>query len=222
LTWPWYNNTPRFAALVVMPAAVVAAAGLALPGRLWAARRNGADVVPEAHHVDPWTAALVAPLVFVLVTGGANLDARRDFIERYFTTSVDRSWASPKELASLRSLATRMEPGGVVAANPWNGATYLALVSDRQLLLPTEKSSAPGDRRLLATSLSSAATRADVCAAMRRQDVRYVITGGRPWASLSQGAWRRYAGIDGVSPAGGFEVVATEGAFTLWRVPECS
>ncbi|MFL6152132.1 MAG: DUF6541 family protein [Ornithinibacter sp.] len=222
LTWPWYNNTPRFAAMVVVPAAVVAAAGLALPGRLWSARRQGAGVGPERRRIDAWMGAVLAPLLFVLVTGGANLDARRDFIERYFKTSVDRSWASPEELASLRSLARRMEPNGVVAANPWNGATYLPLVSDRQLLLATEKSSAPGDRRLLATDLSSAAVRVDVCAAMHRQNVRYVITGGRPWAKLSQRAWRRYGGIDGVSRAGGFEVVAKEGPFTLWRVPECS
>jgi hypothetical protein len=222
LTWPWYNNTPRFAAMVVIPAAVVAAAGLALPGRLWTARRQRAGVGTEARHLDPWMGALFAPLVFVLLTGGANLYARRDFIERYFQTSVDGTWASPEELASLRSLARRMGPEGVVAANPWNGATYLPLVSDRQLLLATEKSSKPGDRHLLAENLSSAATRADVCAAMQRQDVRYVITGGRPWAKLRQQAWRQYSGIDSVSPAGGFEVVAEEGPYTLWRVPECS
>jgi hypothetical protein len=223
LTWPWYNNTPRFAAMVVVPAAVVAAAGLALPGHLWSVRRQQrAGVEREAQHSDPWLGALLAPLIFVLVTGGANLDARQNFIERYFRPSVDRTWASPEELASLRALARRMGREGVVAANPWNGATYLPLVSDRQLLLVSEKALAPGDRQLLATDLSSAATRADVCAAMRREDVRYVITGGRPWAKLSQQAWKQYAGIDGVSPAGGFEVIAKEGPFTLWRVPQCS
>lgn len=118
--------------------------------------------------------------MLLVVTGGGYVSAHRGFIDRYFNPSGDRSWANPDELNALRRLAGRIGPNDVVAANPWNGATYLYVVSGRRMLFPTEKSLAGGDRVLLATRLDKAAESPEVCAAVRRQHVRFAITGGRP------------------------------------------
>ncbi len=223
LTWPWYNNTPRFAALVVLPGVLVAAAGLSAPARwLTDRRRRGERFVR-----DPWWAAATLPVLVLVGTGGAYASAHEAFLVRYFEPSVDRSWASRAELAALARLSTSIGPDDVTAANPWNGGSYLYPLTGRRLLLPTEKARALGDRTLLAERLDQAGRDPQVCAAVQRERVRFVITGGRPWSKLTNDGWKEYPGIDAVPQAvragsSVFRQVRRAGPYTLWQVTGCT
>ncbi len=224
-TWPWYNNPPRLAALVVLPGVVCAAAALALPERVWhwwSGRRRAGSPTSEPRWVAGVAAALavLVPAGFVVATGG-YVHEHRDMIDRYWHPSVYRSWASDAELWALRQLSQHIGPGDVTAANPWNGATYLYLVSGRQLLVPTEKVRSPGDRSLLADHLDQVGTDPEVCAAVRRQHVRFAITGGRPFSSGGTD-WKTYPGIAAVPDSPAFTKVAQAGPYTLWEVTRCA
>jgi hypothetical protein len=227
-TWPWYNNPPRLAALVVLPAVLCSAAALALPAtalRWWSGRRSagsatsGLTATPGVAAVALVLAVLV-PAGFVVVTRG-YVDQHREMIDRYWHPSVYRSWASNAELQALRELAQHIGPDDVTAANPWNGATYLYLVSGRQLLIPTEKVRGVADRALLADRLDQVGSDAAVCAAARRDRVRFAITGGRPFSSGGTD-WKTYPGIDGVPDSPAFTRVAAAGPYTLWRLTSCA
>jgi hypothetical protein len=158
--------------------------------------------------------------MLLVVTGGGYVSAHRGFIDRYFNPSGDRSWANPDELNALRRLAGRIGPNDVVAANPWNGAMYLYVVSGRRMLFPTEKSLAGGDRVLLATRLDKAAESPEVCAAVRRQHVRFAITGGQPGGSSA--GYRKYPGVDGVASSAAFRQVAEVGPYRLYELERCA
>lgn len=213
LTWPWYNNPPRLAALMVVPAVLAAAAALvALTGLL-------TRVSPPAWRRG-WALAVVAPAVFVLVTGG-YAGEHRGILDRYFHSTPRRTFASDSDLAALRRLAPLIPHDAVVAANPWNGATYLYLVSGRRLLLPTEKSLSLGDRTLLASRLDDAGRSPAVCAAARRQHVRYAITGGSPF-SVNPKTLERYAGIDDVGSSSAFRQVGEAGPYRLYELTRCA
>lgn len=224
-TWPWYNNPPRLAALIVLPAFLCAAAALALPAHLvhrWSGRRSAGSPTSR-----PWWPSAVAtalavlvPAGFVVATGG-YVDQHREMIDRYWHPSKYRSWASDAELAALRELSRHIGPDDVTAANPWNGATYLYLVSGRELLIPSEKVRSPGDRALLAERLDEVGSDPQVCAAVRRQHVRFAITGGRPFSSGGTD-WKTYPGIAAVPDSDAFTKVATAGPYTLWRVTTCA
>jgi hypothetical protein len=142
-------------------------------------------------------------------------------IDRYWHPSVYRSWASAGELAALRELARHIGPDDVTAANPWNGATYLYLVSGRQLLIPSEKVRGVDERPLLADRLDEVGTDPAVCAAARREPLRFAITGGRPFSSGGTD-WKTYPGIDAVPRSPAFTRVATAGPYTLWRLTACA
>jgi hypothetical protein len=213
LTWPWYNNAFRLAAVAVLPAALAAAAGLVGIGALLAAplrRWRAAGLVTS-------TAAVVA----LLLATQAYVDQHRGFLDGYFFPGRARSWASDAELRALRTLATHIPQDALTAANPWNGGTYLYVVSGRRVLVPTEKALRPGDRELLAASLDQAGSDPEVCAAARRQNVEFALTGGVPflWA---EDRVELYRGIDAVGSSDAFTKVATAGPYTLYRLTGCA
>ncbi|MEW1955058.1 DUF6541 family protein [Terrabacter sp. NPDC080008] len=216
LTWPWYNNAVRLHAVAILPAVLAGAAALVaiadLVARL-ATRR--------------WSRTVVAVGAAALVLGAAALDtgaqvsAHRHILHRYFHPKPADSWVSDQELRALRSLSAHLPPDAVVAANPWNGPTYLYVVSGRRLLIPTEKGRTAGDRTLLAKSLDRVGTDPKVCAAATRQHVAWAITGGQPF-SWAGNRVEEYAGIDHVGSSAAWREVAHAAPYTLYERVACA
>ena len=213
LTWPWYNNAVRLAAAGVLPAALAAAAGMLAIGSLLARPLR-------KFRWAPLTATTAVVAVFLLLTHG-YVSEHRAFLRGYFYPQTARSWASDEELIALQRLSSLIPADAVTAANAWNGATYLYVVSGRRLLVPTEKALTEGDRTLLAARLDDVGTDPEVCAAARRQRVGYAITGGVPF--LWGREWvQLYDGIDSVGESEAFRQVAKEGPYTLYKLTECA
>ena len=211
-TWPWNNQAPRLATLVVLPAALLATVALAAGARFLTLRLG----------LTPWLLAVAVPLLFVVVTGGAYVDAHRRVLDPFFNPIPSRSWVSNEELQALHRLAGLIPPGEVVAANPWNGGSYMYVVSGRRMLFPTERTYLTGDPTMLARNLSKVGSSPIVCAAARRAHVRFVITGGRPHISAGKLGRAQYVGIDAVGKSDAFRKVAKDGPYTLYRMVKCA
>lgn len=211
-TWPWNMQAPRLAAMAVLPAMLLATVALAAAARFLTIRLG----------VSQQIAAVAVPLLFVVVTGGAYLGAHRSVLDPFFNPTPARSWASKEELQALHALAQHVPPDTVVAENPWNGGSYMYVVSGRQMLFPTEGDRTYGDRTLLAMSLDDVGRSPEVCAAARRLNVRFAITGGRPAASFERKGSTLYTGIDKVRSSRAFRKVAREGPYTLYRMVRCA
>ena len=212
VTWPWYNQTPRLAAIVVLPAILLATAALV----------SGARLLRSQLGLPQWAAAVAVPLLFVVSTSGAYLDAHRRVLDPFFNPVPALSWANNEELQALHTLARHIPPDAVVSENPWNGASYLSVISSRHMLFPTEKDRTLGDRTLLALRLDDVGSSPEVCAAARREHVRFAITGGRPVASVARTGKTDYVGVDRVGRSDAFRKVAKEGPYTLYRMVRCA
>jgi hypothetical protein len=213
LTWPWYNNAVRIQAVAILPTLLVAAAGFVMVSDLAAARLRRVTGAPLL------TSAVVLG-VFVLGTQ-AYVGEHGQILNRYFHPPSANSWASDSELRALHTLAARIPRDAVVAANPWNGGTYLYVVSGRDLLIPTEKANAAGDRQLLSRTLDRVSTDRETCAAAQRQRVEWAITGGRPFSWVGS-RMRLYVGIDGVGRSPGWTEVAKAPPYTLYQRTGCA
>ena len=215
LTWPWYNNAVRLAAAAVLPAVLLAAAGFLAISSLISR--------PLRHRAAGPLVAMCAVLAGFLVGTHGYVRPHQRILERYFHPSNPASsWASDAELRALHTLSHDIPRDAVVAANAWNGGTYLYVVSGRHLLIPTEKAAAKGDRTLLASRLDQVGQSPTVCAAAKRQHVTYAITGGRPFAWASRWEVNMYAGVDGVGSSSAFTKVRTVGEYTLWKRTACA
>src|SRR4029079_19666287 len=71
VTWPWNNQSPRLAALVVLPAILLATVALAASARLFAA--GGRRLLKGRVGLPPWAPAVAVSLLFVVATGGVYM-----------------------------------------------------------------------------------------------------------------------------------------------------
>jgi hypothetical protein len=211
-TWPWYNNAVRIQSVAILPAALAAAATFVLAGDL-------AGRLIRRRHTSLAVSGVLL-LGFLVVTHGYT-SAHAHILHRYFHPKPADSWVSNEELRSLRALSEHIPSNEVVAANPWNGGTYLYVVSGRRLLVPTEKMNTSPDRKLLSLHLDEVGTSRAVCAAAERQHVGWAITGGQPF-SWSRGRERLYAGIDDVGTSPAWKRVASSAPYTLYQRVACA
>lgn len=217
VTWPWNNQSVRLAPMVVLPAVLLATVALATGAQFLQSRlATQTRIRPPS-----WTPAVAVPLLFLLVTGGGYVNTHRATLDPYFHPDYAHSWASKAELRALHTLARLVPSDAVVAENPWNGGSYMYVVSGRHMLFPTEKTRTPGDRTLLASRLDDVGRSTSVCAAARREHVKFAITGGRAFAGAGKRA-RQYAGVDAVGSSDAFRKVAKEGTYTLYRMVSCA
>ena len=212
-TWPWYNISHRLSAIVVLPAALLATVGL----------MGIADLIARRRTQSLARTAVAAVLLAAVVVGtGGYRHTKFDKMDDQFHPEPKLSWASPEELRSLRELARHIPSEAKVAADPWNGATYLYIVSGRQLLWPTEKTNNNPDRHLLGLRLDAVGSDPDVCAAARRQGVEYAITGGQFFAWAKPQDLPQYVGVNRVGASPAWERIATEQPYTLYRRTSCA
>lgn len=227
-TWPWYNNAVRLSVAAVLPLSLLVTAALAIPavaaGR-WVTRHRSSQPAGRA-----WTPTLVQVgtagvlLAAVTVPPVAWAGTKVSWLRPYFHPGVARSWASVTEQDGLRALAAHIPPGAVTAENPWNGGSYLYIVSGRRLLWPTEKANTTPDRMLLGQRLDAAATDPAVCRAAQADGVQYALTGGVPFLWAKAEELQDYAGVDAIASgtAPGWSRVAQAGGYTLWKLTRCA
>jgi hypothetical protein len=215
LTWPWYNNAPRLSALLVVPAAVLATAALA-------AAASGLERLVSRWRPLGGTAATAAvAAAYLLVSLGGSTPAHQALLEPFFKEKADYAWADRSELGALRELGRQLPADARVAANPYSGGSFLYLVSGRRVLYTSEKAMAAGDLQLIGRKIDEIGSDPEVCAAVRRQGVTHVLTGGTP-SSFGPNRDKRYAGLAGVSLSPDFEYVTQAGPFRLFRVVGCA
>jgi len=216
VTWPWYNNSPRLAMLLVLPLALLVTATLGEAVRLAMARPGW------SRRSGPARSSAVVVLLFLVVTAGGNASARFETLDAYYPPDTDASHVSRVELAALEELAEELPADAVVAANPWRGGQYLPLVGGPVMLFPTEKTRA-GDpvQTLLGARLADVGTDPEVCRAATSRGVDWAITGGE-LATSARGATTLYRGVDGVVASPAWEAVRTAGPYTLHRRTGCA
>lgn len=204
---PWYDDAFRLAALAGVTAVPLAAAAVdALAERL--------RVLAPGASVRVSGAVLLAAVV--VLTGGLSWSATRTVTGWWYRSE---SILDPRATALLERLPQVVPERGVVAGSPFDGAAEAGALGDRQPLFPHLTGRWDPDRALVGAELREAATRPDVCAAVRRLHVTHVLTGpSRFWGGDARRA--QYAGLD-VAGAHGFEPVDRAGGTTLWRVTAC-
>lgn len=220
-TWPWYNEPIRIQAVAILPAVIASTAGLLFLPRILAGFLSGRFVRNLSSTARRHLGTTVVFAVFFVATGFGYLTPHQRILNSYFHPAAPYSWISDQELRSLRQLASYLPTDARVAANPWNGATYLYVVSGRRLLVPTEKTNFAGDRALLSRHLNEVGTNPAVCDAAQRQHVDWAITGGLPFARAGDRV-DQYIGVDAVDTSPAWRIRATSAPYNLYERVSCA
>ncbi|MFB9376696.1 DUF6541 family protein [Kineococcus gynurae] len=211
VTGVWYNDRGRLAASEPVTGVVLAVLAV-----LWIAaalhRRRSVRA----------TAGIVA-VGLVLTT----VPQVRGNAEQVAKTSVEAAEAPGYSLVSeaeqrfLTDLDRYVPEGEVVAGTPWDGSSLAYALSGVEVLFPHLRGNWTPDAVLLADRLQDAAADPEVCAALERERVRYVIDDGELWdppglVPAGYTAFRLFQGRPG------FTEVASGGGVTLYRITACS
>lgn len=210
LTWPWYNVPVRTQAVATLFGLPLAALGVS-------ALIGAAVRLPRGGRV---AAGLMTAVVAVLV--GVQAWAISFHLDRYYVLfTPERARLLPEEAAALEELSDVLPDEAVVATSPWKGGQFLPAIGPEQVLIPTETAvNLDPDMMLIGTELDGVLEDPQVCAAVQREGVTHVITGGREtWNAAGRTA--PYEGIEDISQAEGFTPVVTAGPYTLWQMPTC-
>lgn len=225
LTGTWYGDTYRLAAFLPIFATVTAAAGARdAVDRIRAAYRQRHPLLP---HLDYGHSPSVIGSMVLIVFGATYLaymgPPRMYLAQSYFAYRFDGESAllTPDELDFLESLPRFVEPGAVIAGNPWNGSSLAYAFGRRQVLTPHLSSIADDDATLLNEELGKGEFTPEVCVAVAHEHVRYILDFGHDYI-LDEKPANQFRGVTDVRPVAGIELVATHRpTLRLFRVTGC-
>jgi hypothetical protein len=218
LTAVWWNDRWRLAALFVVPAAALAAVGLA-----WL--KDGAQVLVEraSRQASPRVAAARGPLVvgvlavgLVALTHTGYLDRNTHQVSLPYT---DGPTVSRGEEAAYAELA-RLWDGGTVLNDPVDGSPWayalegLPMVFKTPLTQPSDPAQFGADRITLLERFAPDRESTGVIDAVESLDVRWVIVG----EGFATGTVFRAPGLEQLAGVPGLTEVWSNEAATIYRV----
>lgn len=177
LTGPWYNNTPRLAALVPVAAVPLAAYGVEVV-RQWA--------VAEVRRRDVswrWSPVLTGTIAVAMLVAstfvGAPLRAITAEAQHSYRMTDDSTLLAPDEVALLERLSDEVPDDAVIAGNPFTGAGMTWAYADRKPLMAHLLMEIDRDTTRINEELREAVPGSAVCGALDRKGVDYVLDFGR-------------------------------------------
>ena len=224
LVGAWYEDPYRLAALTPVATLPLAGIGgawlvsLAVRGVRTASGVRGAQPGRRAGGVAMALIGVVGAVALVIVP---QIDRRDVFADRIdpnlYAVSAD-SFLSADELAILERLDDLVPEDAVVVGNPSTGAAFGYALSGRDVIPRSWAAPSNAAYSVLWTSLRDAGTNPQVCAALDTLGATYVLDFGP--GEVYPGRWVMpgFTNIDGQP---GFELVAREGAASLYEVTAC-
>lgn len=225
LTGYWYGDVQRLASQLPLLAVPLATIGLTVVVAGVASLVRGTPGTGRAARAVfsvPALAVLAALVLLVVLPRTALFKDSYDYVARRYVVSPESTTSTLLDESEMRILdeVDRIVPeDAVVAGQPWDGSVLVWALTDRETLYPHLRMPLEGDRAVVAERLNQAAEDPEVCAAVTRLGLEYVLDLGGENFWGDDGAW--FAGLDGLVAAGVAEEVARVDDSRLLRVTAC-
>lgn len=216
LTGSWYNNWPRLAAVfavALVPLAVLG--GTRLVG--WVVDRlKGASAQRATTRRTAAVSAAVV-LAFVLVPASTYSSAIQD-AHGSFVMNEASPLLSTDEFALLARIDDTVPEDAVILGNPYTGTSLAYAISGRQVVMRHILAGPSPDGVTVIDHLDEAKTNPEVCEAVRRGNIRFVLDFG---VREVHGEKHEYTGLDHLVASGVVSLVDQEGDAKLYAVTTC-
>ncbi len=214
LTGTWYSDLFRIVALLPTVTAPLGAIGVAFTVStvLVLLRVRDADIATVL-------GVGAAAVVLLATQTGAQMTAETSRLADGYRLSDDSALLTTDEAALIARLSDHVPRNEVIAGSPWTGTSLSYALADRAALIPHIYQVETPDIALLSDRLDRAAEDPEVCAAVKRTGVRWVLDFGRTEVHTAE---HPYPGFTELDSAPGFELVDQEGPDArLYRITAC-
>jgi hypothetical protein len=226
----WYQDTYRLAALLPLFATPMAVVGGLHLWDLWQKSRAATRIASElkrrfaigrerSPYVVAASAVLVVTLLATFVGPTSHYISGASTVYRFDAQS---DMLTPDERALLARVADHVPPGSVIADNPWNGSSLAYAYAGRQVLTPHLFAGNDPVRELIDERLKFEPADPEVCDALRRTRVGFILDFGSHYMIDLDGS-KDFPGVTDIGNAAGFELVDSEGPNAkLYRITSCT
>lgn len=202
----WYADSHRFVAL--MPLVVIPLASIGCEAAVeWVGRHSRTAA--------RWVAVALITMVLAetaVWTYVGTAEGRSSYEES------ETSYLSVDERAMLEALPEYVDAGDRVLGNPSAGAAYGYALSGLDVVPRTWSKPGGGDFEVLQEGLVDLSDNRDVCPAVERMGIDYVLDFGD--SASGAGKWEM-PGLTGFAGVEGFDLVASRGDASLWKITGC-
>lgn len=222
ITGTWYQDTYRLAALLPVLVTPLAALGAL---SLW---KQGVTATESRLKKQSHPGSTIS-VVFGAVAAGIALFAATqgpvvEYVERskpVYGLDQNSAILSKDELALVKRLPTLVPEGAKIADNPWNGSSWAYAFGSRDVLTPHLFAAPDPERNLISQRLKFTPADPAVCAALRHENVSYVLDFGNRYL-LNLPASNDYPGVTDIGDRPGFQEIDSEGnTAKLYKITSC-
>lgn len=212
----WYDNSPRLAALLPLMWVPLAATGFEVVWR-WAKDRLRRRGMADAATTRLLVAATL--LIVVVVPQATAIRVAVAAAATSYRFTPDAALLSTDERDLIAKLPSLVPADAVIAGSPWTGAALAYALADRHVLMAHTLTATTPDTNLINDGLDKATPGSLVCAAVKREDVRYVLDFG---SREINGGRHPLPGLLHLQSSSAVELVDAVGEAKLYRVVACS
>ncbi|WP_461171836.1 hypothetical protein M1D93_12365 [Arthrobacter sp. Z1-9] len=230
LVGTWYQDTYRLAALLPLFATPLAVIGGLRLWDSWRGSGYGAQLshalegrVPGLKDRGPAATAVAAVAVFTLLaTFAGPLTHYIRGASTVYRFDASSDLLTPDELALLERVPNHVPADAVIADNPWNGSSLAYAYTGRRVLTAHLFAADHAETKTIDQRLKESPDSAAVCAALRNQNVQFVLDFGSRYLIDLPGS-KTYPGVTDIGNARGFTLVDSQGENAkLYRITACN
>lgn len=218
LTGPWYNNAPRLASLWAIAALPLASLGVSVAVRALLRARWLSGLSRVVYRVPIVAVTLLGVLIAAGAQGAAVAQASAEMSTSY-RGSTETQILSSDERRLIERLPDLVPEDAVLAGDPWTGSSFAYALSGRRVLMPHLLMTVTDDMLVLNSLLSTDGDAPEVCAAVQRTGVRYVLDFSADGDFTENDG--RFEGLEGLDQSPFVDLVAREGEAKLYRITSC-
>ncbi|HWM16674.1 MAG TPA: DUF6541 family protein [Microbacterium sp.] len=222
LTGMWYNNLPRLAALLPIVMVPIGAYGVACTWAKIASTKRMRDITDHGPRwVLPSVGVAIAALAAVgMQTGPASpVPMAVQWASASYYLGPDSPLISVDEMTLIDRIDDHVPEEAVIAGSPYTGASLAYALADRPVLMPHLLMEITEDLMTVNDGLASATAGDQVCAALDRLGVGFVLDFGGVQIIDSP---TEMPGLAGLEDSGAVRLVDQEGTARLYEVVACN
>ncbi|MGQ4576110.1 DUF6541 family protein [Dermabacteraceae bacterium P7006] len=217
--WPWYSDSYRLGAQIVVFAAPLAALSTL---RIYEAcsRKLKADTRLIRLRKSPLLPVTFIVILAILLQTSASLEHGIEQAQKTYSENPDSPLLSSDERELINQLGKLIPPGAVVVTDPWNGSSLTYALTGIKTTTTHPGLPLRGGMHYLTEHLNNAADDPQVCHALSALGgAKYVLSFGDPEINNEDHPW---PGFSYLRLHRGFEMIAKKGNASLYRITACT
>lgn len=223
LTGPWYEDSPRLAALLAITGVMLSAVLVTSFVDVFFPRHIASEKVMRWRAPSELVVGVALCVLMLPATQDAPFRTMDTYLREAFHVDASSYGLTPDEHELLARLDRSVPEDALIGVNPWTGASLAYGVADRRVTSPHIFTHPTPAESLVSKELGNLSASAETCSAVHESGISYVLDfGDRALVPNTPGRYDypAYSNVHDV-PGDHYEEVDRQGGSVLYKIVGC-